>query len=267
MIDNNGQLYWPEKESLDVFIPLFNVEKIQRRPEWHCEMFKKRSIKLSFSALKLLLWKFSDPFLHLIVLLRLTNAGSFTEVFLGEFLLDISTFICTRHLSDSLDPWCLMHRHRTHSRLTRYWPQHYPVSRVTFSSMLQSTIAKLVQLKYLYDNCRHLRSSFPQIPGISCSSPPQLHNLYALISCLPWRQCSCHGDFFCFLRSEAKLLTHWHPECEDNKRGGLPSKKEGVQISWSKHPLSVLLQVYSILMPIKTLLTVSYLRNRPSHSF
>lgn len=52
--------------SLDVFIPLFNNEihiskseqKIQRRPEWHCEMFKKRSIKMSFSALKVLSEKY-----------------------------------------------------------------------------------------------------------------------------------------------------------------------------------------------------------------
>ena len=32
--------------------------KKQRRPEWHCEMFKKRSIKMSFCALKVLSGKY-----------------------------------------------------------------------------------------------------------------------------------------------------------------------------------------------------------------
>ena len=126
---------------------------------------------------------------QMLAVLRKYVWGIFTGYF--YFYLHPASFSLTGH-------WM----HRTLSRLTRRWPQHFPVSPVSHLAPCFGQQLQMMCNEYLYNNCRHLWSGVLRIPGFR----PLLGNLAPSFLASPWRQCSCHGDFFCFLRSRGRAL-------------------------------------------------------------
>ena len=102
---------------------------------------KNRGIKMSFSAVMFSRESVRTPDLLLFVLLRLTNVGCVTEVCLGNCYL---IFLLLSAPGISLSHWTLDAPDTLsfNSPLTSAFPR---LSRVTFSSMLRSTIANAVQ--------------------------------------------------------------------------------------------------------------------------
>ena len=113
--------------------------------------------------------------------------------------------------------------HRTLSRLTRHWPQHFPVSPVSHLAPCFGQQLKMLCNEYLYNNCRHLRSNVLRIPGFR----PLLANLAPSFLASPDVNARVMAISSVSSGLEAGLLTHWHPECQENNRGWLPSKRGG----------------------------------------